>query len=100
MQPDGKLHYQWLGNFYYDARGTFQKGWRSVGDGMGYYTDGRLQFRKDEPWTGEHTEHPVYEKELIARGTDLLTKDKKLNAKIWKLITEQFGPETVWPQEQ
>ena len=97
VRENGQLHYQWYGNYYYNANGTFTTGWRDTADGMGYY--GRCQSRKDEPWTEEHTEHEVNESELIARAWDIFTKDKKLNAKTWKLITDQFGPKTVWPPE-
>jgi hypothetical protein len=97
IRPDKTLHFQWLGNPYYNANGTFQKGWMNTREDLGYY--GRKISKNDIPWTGDHTEEPVTREMLIAWGDDLLNKEQKLSTKARKLITLQFGAQETWKQE-
>jgi hypothetical protein len=96
IRANGELHFQWLGNSYYNANGTFQKGWMNISEDLGYY--GRKISRLDVPWTGDHTEEPVTPAMLIAWGDDLLSKEQKLSAKARKAITLQVGAQNTWKQ--
>ena len=84
IREDGTIHYQWFGNYFYNANGTFQPGWKNLREDLGYY--GRKISRLDVPWTGEHTEEILTSDQIIASGPDLLGKDKKLTVKARKLI--------------
>ena len=64
VRKDSTLHFQWHGNYFYNANGTFQPGWKNLSEDMGYY--GRKISRLDVAWTGEHTEKPVTKDIIIA----------------------------------
>jgi exodeoxyribonuclease III len=84
IRQDGIVEFQWFGNYFYNANGIFQPGWKNLREDLGYY--GRKISRLDVPWTGEHTEEPLAIDQIITSGSDLLGKDKKLTAKARKFI--------------
>ena len=88
IRKDETLHFQWFGNYFYNANGAFQPRWMNFKEDLGYY--GRKQSKFDVPWTEEHTEDTVTMDLVITSGTDLLTKDKKLSAKSRKAITSHI----------
>jgi hypothetical protein len=94
----GKIKYQWWGNDNYNAKGIFVNAWKNLDEDLAYYRKGRVS-RKDVPWTNEHTEHEVFEKDLIARGDEafLFTSKGRLNDKMRKIISEHCGTEDTWP---
>ena len=94
LRPDKMIRFQWYGNYFYNANGIFQPGWKNLREDLGYY--GRKVSRLDVPWTGDHTEEVLTEDLIIAVGTDLIGKDKKLSAKARKLITACLGKEETW----
>ena len=75
IRADKTIHYQWYGNYFYNANGTFEAGWYNEREGLGYY--GRKASRLDVPWTGEHTEETLTADLIIAIGDDLIGKEKK-----------------------
>ena len=94
LRPDKTIRFQWYGNYFYNANGIFQPGWKNLREDLGYY--GRKVSRLDVPWTGDHTEETLTEDLIIAAGTDLIGKDKKLSAKARKLIMACLGKEETW----
>ena len=92
----GVIKFQWRGNAYYKHNSTFKRGWYNKYEDAGVY--GRKGPR-DVEWTSEHTEDVVKEDDLIARGTDLLTEDERLNSKARRLISEHCGKEDWWLED-
>ena len=76
-EADKTIHYQWYGNYFYNANGTFEAGWYNEREGL----------EKDVTWTGEHTEETLTADLIIATGDDLISKEKKLSVKARKLIS-------------
>ena len=85
IRADHTIHYQWYGNYFYNANETFEAGWYNEREGLGYY--GRKASRLDVPWTGEHTEETLTAGLIIAIGDDLIGKEKKLSVRAQKLIS-------------
>ena len=83
IRKDGTIHFQWYGNYFYNANGTFLPGWKNLSEDLGYY--GRKISRLVVAWTGD-TKETVTSDIVIAAGTDLLGKDKKLTARERDLI--------------
>jgi hypothetical protein len=99
IREDGTIHYQWYGNYYYNANGAFQPGWKNLREDLGYYKIGKVS-RLDVPWTGEHTEEILTRDLIIISGDDLLGKDKKLSARARKAIATSVGEQETWQQVQ
>ena len=66
IRADKTIHYQWYGNYFYNANGIFKAGWYNEREGLRY--DGRKASRLDVPWTGEHTEETLTADLIIAIG--------------------------------
>ena len=47
IRADKTIHYQWYGNYFYNANGIFEAGWYNEREGLGYY--GRKASRLDVP---------------------------------------------------
>ena len=70
-------------------------GWSKTCHKSGSY--GRKGSR-DVEWTDEHSEDRITDKDLIARGSDLLNDDERLNAKARGLIGRYMQKDDWWLQ--
>ena len=97
VSKEGNIKFQWRGNVYYKHNSTFKRGWFNKYEEAGSY--GRKGPR-DVEWTSDHTEDQITERDVIAKGANLLTSEERLTMKARKLITEYIGKEDWWLREE